>query len=363
MIAPVDVTDIYIETERLILRAWTFDDLDDFYAYASVDGVGQMAGWMPHESKEVSRAILNSFIQGKKTLAVVHKDSGRVIGSIGIEPRDDALDIPQELKGRELGYVLSKAYWGRGLMPEAVSAVMDYCFTVLEYDFLTCGHFTRNSQSRRVIEKCGFHYLSEFNFTTRIGTVEPTRMYICFAPRKTPLDPLEEQLAGVKIETPRLILRNFRPEDAVKCFSFLSDGHTCEQNGFEPFSTMDWEYWWLMEKYHGQKGRFMVCLQGDDDVIGTINVIQKEGDKAEIGYTISPAFCRNGYGFESVRAMIDYLFSHAAVGEILAETAANNMASVGLLSKLGFNCVKSVNDGFALPGNKFTDMLIFSLEK
>lgn len=41
MIAPVDVTNVRIETERMILRPWRESDLADFYEYASVDGVGQ----------------------------------------------------------------------------------------------------------------------------------------------------------------------------------------------------------------------------------------------------------------------------------------------------------------------------------
>lgn len=59
------------------------DDLDDLYAYASVDGVGQMAGWKPHESKEESQIILDMFIGHKKTFALEYQ--GKVIGSLGIE--------------------------------------------------------------------------------------------------------------------------------------------------------------------------------------------------------------------------------------------------------------------------------------
>ena len=100
MNAPVDLTDVRIETPRLILRPWREADLADFYEYASVDGVGQMAGWQPHESIEKSQAILDSFILEKKTFALELKDSGKVIGSLGLEARDEGLDIPEELQGR-----------------------------------------------------------------------------------------------------------------------------------------------------------------------------------------------------------------------------------------------------------------------
>ena len=184
MNAPVDVTNIRIETDRLILRPWRQEDLEDFYEYARVDGVGQMAGWQPHESMEKSQAILDCFIREKKTFALELKDSGKVIGSLGLEARGRNVGIPEELQGREIGYVLSKDCWGKGLMPEAVKAVIDYCFSVLGFDYLTCGHFARNNQSRRVIEKSGFHFLTEYDFETRMGTLEQVKLYILYNPKK-----------------------------------------------------------------------------------------------------------------------------------------------------------------------------------
>lgn len=111
MNAPVDVTNIRIETDRLVLRAWRETDLADFYEYASVEGVGEMAGWNHHQSMEESRRILGFFISGKKTFALELKENGKVIGSLGLEPRDEDAGLPEELPGREIGYVLSRDYW------------------------------------------------------------------------------------------------------------------------------------------------------------------------------------------------------------------------------------------------------------
>lgn len=185
MLAPIDVTNIRIETERLILRPWQQSDLDDFYAYASVEGVGELAGWIHHKNKSETQLILDSFIARKKTFALELKEAGRVIGSLGMEEYDrqgfDGADL-DALQGRELGYVLSNEYWGKGLMTEAVNAVIKYCFDELNYDFLTCGHFIRNDRSRRVIEKSGFSYVGDISYETRYETVEPTRLYILYHP-------------------------------------------------------------------------------------------------------------------------------------------------------------------------------------
>ncbi len=184
MNAPIDVTAIRIETPRLILRPWRESDLADFYEYARVPGVGEMAGWIHHNSIEESRKILDLFLREKKTLALELKENGKVIGSIGLEPRDADAGLPPALLGREIGYAMGRDYWGRGLMPEAVRAVIDYCFRVLDFDYLTCGHFDHNDRSRRVVEKCGFQYLKSGVTRTNWGEDVPGKLYVLYNPHK-----------------------------------------------------------------------------------------------------------------------------------------------------------------------------------
>lgn len=176
---PIDISCVRFETERLVLRPWSEADLEDLFEYARVDGVGQMAGWMPHKNIEESRQILDMFIREKKTLAI--ELDGKAIGSVGVELYNEK-DFPDldSLQGREIGYALSKDYWGRGIMPEAVKAVIDYLFTEENLDFVTIAHFVWNKQSARVIEKCGFQYVKDTIFTTRLGTEEQSRSYILF---------------------------------------------------------------------------------------------------------------------------------------------------------------------------------------
>lgn len=62
----VDISNVVLKTDRLVLREWKESDLEDFFEYCSVDGVGQMAGWSPHENIEKSKEILDLFIKEKK---------------------------------------------------------------------------------------------------------------------------------------------------------------------------------------------------------------------------------------------------------------------------------------------------------
>ena len=173
----IDISNTILKTDRLVLRPWMQEDLDDLYAYASVDGVGQMAGWLPHQSKEESQMILNMFISEKKTFAIVR--DGHVIGSLGIEKYNEEHfpEFEQE-KCREIGYALSKDYWGQGLMPEAVKEVIRWLFEDAGLDVIFCGHFLFNRQSARVIEKCGFRHYAFDTFQTQYGTVEENEMCI-----------------------------------------------------------------------------------------------------------------------------------------------------------------------------------------
>ena len=175
----IDITNVVLTTERLTLRPWLLSDLDDFYEYASVDGVGQMAGWKPHESRAASLEILRRFIDRKRTFALEY--GGKVIGSLGIE-RYDEEKFPEFADKRccEIGYVLSKAYWGRGLMPEAVRAVIGHLFDEEKLDVIFCGHFLRNQQSARVQEKCGFRHYAFCKYETKLGTVEDDEMNVLF---------------------------------------------------------------------------------------------------------------------------------------------------------------------------------------
>lgn len=167
----IDISQVTLYTDRLVLRPWKPDDLHDLYEYAKVDGVGQMAGWTPHKSIDETKQILDNFIRHRKTFAIVY--NGKAIGSLGIEKYNEKeLPAYDEKMGRELGYVLSKAYWGQGLMPEAVREVIRWLFEEEKLDFIVCGHFTDNPQSWRVQEKCGFVHYKKSKYETVCGDVK-----------------------------------------------------------------------------------------------------------------------------------------------------------------------------------------------
>ena len=164
-----------LETDRLLLRPFAEGDAADLYGYARDPRVGPPAGWLPHKSQAESLEIIRTVFAAPNTFALVDKPSGRVIGSAGFTGKArPEFPAPND----ELGYALSADFWGRGLMPEAVEALLRYAFSELGLAAVWCSHYTDNPRSRRVIEKSGF----SFRFEGRIldgptGAEKPARFY------------------------------------------------------------------------------------------------------------------------------------------------------------------------------------------
>lgn len=181
MNAEINLNGEILKSERLILRSWKLNDLEDFYEYASVDGVGQMADWMPHKDRNESKEILLHFIETKNNFAIELVDSKKVIGSISLELcKEEFKKDFKNLSGRELGYVINKNYWNRGYATEAAKTLINYCFTEEGYDYLYCSHLERNYKSKRVIEKCNFTFYREFDYDTVLNTREKVLMYVLY---------------------------------------------------------------------------------------------------------------------------------------------------------------------------------------
>ena len=340
MNAKIDVTDVRIVTDRLILRPWTMADLNDFYEYARVEDVGQMAGWLPHKSIEESRQILSSFIEQKKTFALELRESGKVIGSLGVEElRPDP--VGEGRFGRELGYVLNKDYWGRGLMPEAVKAVISYCFSELGMDYLTCGHFLRNQRSRRVIEKAGFQYLRDGLYQTRYGTQEREALYILHNPAKisAPFD-----ASATRLETLRLLLRPLASEDWGALYPTLTDREIADLTGWKPVVT-EQEAETFAQSHVAQNETLALVLKENGQMIGTLSVQKRPWGEypinqalrgRELGFDLNRDYWGRGLMPEAVLAVCEHCFDALGYDFVTCGAFRRNERSMHTIEKCGF---------------------------
>jgi ribosomal-protein-alanine N-acetyltransferase len=147
-----------LETERLLLRKMRLDDAEAMFAYASDPEVTRYVLWDTHRSVEDSEEFLRQATEGYERgdfggWGVVLKDSGAFIGTCGL----DAGYAPEHARA-ELGYVLSREHWGRGLMSEAVREVIRFGFERLELNRMEARCIAANTASARVMEKAGMTY-------------------------------------------------------------------------------------------------------------------------------------------------------------------------------------------------------------
>lgn len=67
-------------------------------------------------------------------------------------------NLTKEDNEGEIGYWIGVPFWGKGYIPEATAAVLQYAFEVLKLKTIWCGYYEGNKNSRRVQEKCGFTF-------------------------------------------------------------------------------------------------------------------------------------------------------------------------------------------------------------
>lgn len=147
-----------IETQRLLLRPWRDSDAAALFRYACDLDIGPVAGWAPHRSEEESLKIIQTVFSAPEIYAVVPKDAVEPVGCCGIMFSDGLHTADMRQREAEIGYWIGKPFWGQGLIPEAVMALLTRCFDNLCLDAVWCAYYDGNAKSRRVIEKCGFRF-------------------------------------------------------------------------------------------------------------------------------------------------------------------------------------------------------------
>lgn len=163
-----------INTKRFVLREINEQDVDDMFEYSSSPNVGPNAGWKPHENKEESLEVMKAiFLDQDGIWGII--ENGKLIGSVGLikDPKRENDNV------RMLGYALSDQHWGKGIMTEAVQAVLRYGFDELKLDLISAYCYPFNERSKNVLKKCGFCYEGTLKLAEKIynGNVYDNECY------------------------------------------------------------------------------------------------------------------------------------------------------------------------------------------
>ena len=150
----------YIETPRLYLREFTPDDLDELYRIYSDSEVMKYLSEGVRNREETAADLFGIIADWEKHAfglwAVVNKENNQLIGDGGLRFLGKTSEV-------EVGYVLAKAYWGKGLAAEVAAASINYGFEVLKREKIVAIADTENRSSRRVMEKVGMKYQHNFD--------------------------------------------------------------------------------------------------------------------------------------------------------------------------------------------------------
>ena len=147
-----------IETERLLLRRFQPDDAEVmFRSWASDGEVTRYLTWQPHSDVGATKKLLAAWVKQYSRKDRYHwciewKETNEPIGSIGL------VRLEEEIETGEIGYCMAKEYWGRGIMTEALSAVIEYLFVNVGFHRLQACHNTQNPASGKVMKKCGMQF-------------------------------------------------------------------------------------------------------------------------------------------------------------------------------------------------------------
>ena len=147
-----------IETSRLILRRAVREDAEPMFRnWASDSDVTKFLTWPAHSNIAVSEIVIGSWLQEYEKESyyqwmIVLKELGEPIGSISAVRQNDRTEEA------EIGYCIGIRWWHRGIMTEALAAVIRYFFTQVGMNRISARHDPNNPHSGSVMRKCGMKY-------------------------------------------------------------------------------------------------------------------------------------------------------------------------------------------------------------
>lgn len=151
----------YLETDRLILREFTTDDLDDLVELDSDPAVmHHITGGRGTPRAEMADEVLPYWLafyargEGFGFWAAIERTTGAFLGWFHLRPGHD---------GAELGYRLRRPFWGRGYATEGSRALIRKAFTELGVQRVYAETMVVNTASRRVMEKAGLRHVRTFH--------------------------------------------------------------------------------------------------------------------------------------------------------------------------------------------------------
>ncbi|TNE51948.1 MAG: N-acetyltransferase [Bacteroidetes bacterium] len=145
-------------------------------------------------------------------------------------------------------------------------------------------------------------------------------------------------MAKIITETPRLILREFAPEDALLLYQLNADPDVLRYTGDVPFASVDAARRFIGEYDAYLKdgfGRWTVLLKQGQNPVGWCGLKRHANGLVDLGFRFLQAYWNKGFATEAAEACLAYGFSVLGIREIVGRAGIQNTASVRVLEKIG----------------------------
>jgi [ribosomal protein S5]-alanine N-acetyltransferase len=146
-----------LETERLLLRRFVLEDAEDMFQYGSDPEVTKYLTWDTHQTIDDSTGFIKYTLDRYEKdetgdWGIVLKENNKFIGSCGF------VWVEEKNKCGHIGYVLSRKYWNKGIMSEAIRELVQFGFESMNLNRIESVHCLPNEASGKVMKKAGMQF-------------------------------------------------------------------------------------------------------------------------------------------------------------------------------------------------------------
>lgn len=154
----IGTKEFFLEEDNILLRKFQLKDAESMFKnYCNDDEVSKYLTWPSHRDINITKSLLKEWIDGygDDTYKWAIEYNGEVIGGI------DLLDVNLIEEKAKLGYVLSREFWGKGIMTRIVNIIVEFAFEEVKFKELEAIHAVDNPGSGKVMIKNGMNYIKD----------------------------------------------------------------------------------------------------------------------------------------------------------------------------------------------------------
>ena len=307
-----------------ILRPIAEPDFDAMFDMASDYAVVQGTGtWpWPAQPQFTRRRFSTPEVLAGKVLAI--QVDGAFAGTIGL------------VKG-ELGYMLARKYWGRGLASRAVAEIVGQGFRQETYAQIDASVWADNPASARVLLKNGFeHVRSDMDYGAARGVIGPIDRFRLSRARWAATAPVE-------IMTARLHMQPIQRSDAAELSELMNDRAVSKMMSSIafPFTKTKAEQWISSRLWDGTPNLAVAVRLHTGGLVGVVGI---GGTPLTFGFGIGAPHRGLGFATEACAAFLDEMTARFEIDAVNAGAYADNHASHRVLTKLGFEKTGEIMD-------------------